>query len=993
MSDGKNFNLDIRDTLQKLGAGSDQERQNAAHWLSENSGFIVEDDNYMDSTLAALYKLVDGNGKFIPETMHNIWDAGWQTEPQDTLQRVIEALKGESKGVKLAASKWLGQNADEIAINPEMMRKVLTALLDRWQNDLDEEVKHSADEKVSLMSKARRRIWNRRWQAEEDSMRGEILEQYLKEVVDSTSWFWAFYINLVEWLGEKTKEIAQDNHMVKETLNGLIKSLERGGDNPWYRARVWEVIEEVWQRSLLIERSEACEISGLVWDVVWREGGAASQGKVVDQVCDILKNGRGEFRKSAAQWLGNHANEIVQHNFIQSCLEALKICIREEDNEGVRESAGKSLKAIWNAELEKATWDADLALVWNMLNEDNCELRENAVVWLVGKAKDIVEFDSLVLLTHALKVLIVRASRDPDGDVRLFAWNATQKISNAAWKIQASESAANELDSKGIVRRQIILDQILKALRESDDLRIKLAAIDWLEDKIGDLTQGKDAYRSYKRVADTLDEIRVEAARELASGEIPAWDLQQLSGMEDLRDRADLALKRLWEIINKDEYDNQKNIIESGDADENEMTTAIWLMADRNTLGSRQALRFLAGNWVEWIQTGEEPRLVELVAESIRYNRFTVLALIEYFGRENGTNVDRRIARQLADMSDPAFFEDAESSQKQEYKSICAELKKHAVPVMLRRLPDKDVDVEIREHIVRMLGYTGGREGVDALARQLVSKEKMRKARQELLDEYYLKPSLKRSQEAADILNGTIEESKRTLRILQWLNIAVFTVGLTLLAVGLYVSLNSEGGASRVVGVLSSIGGFGGMIALLIRDPLDRIQNSMANLVHVETAFTSFIWELNLNGTYVQSLYVKHGKLEDQEIAETAQRIENSMEATMHQVAVHTERSEPRLETRLNRLEPVAGNSPLRVTLHGQQLRGDTGQKVERSGMVAIDHRPVQVENLSWQEDQVAFDLPDLNVLFAANGDKSQVMISLFVDGMETNALPFHVLK
>ena len=66
--------------------------------------------------------------------------------------------------------------------------------------------------------------------------------------------------------------------------------------------------------------------------------------------------------------------------------------------------------------------------------------------------------------------------------------------------------------------------------------------------------------------------------------------------------------------------------------------------------------------------------------------------------------------------------------------------------------------------------------------------------------------------------------------------------------------------------------------------------------------------------------------------------------------------------TRLNRLEPVAGNSPLRVTLHGQQLRGDTGQKVELSGMVAIDHRPVQVENLSWQEDQVAFGYSARNV-------------------------------
>jgi len=628
-----------------------------------------------------------------------------------------------------------------------------------------------------------------------------------------------------------------------------------------------------------------------------------------------------------------------------------------------------------------------------ILDDDRCERRLEAVHWLDEKAGEIANLDSFSFLTQALKMLIVRSSRDTDGDVRLDAWRATQKIGNLGWTNQ---------HSKQDVRRQIILDQVLKALRESKDLRIRLASIDWLEDRLDDFTQGVDAYRSYKQVADTLDEVREEASQILTSGEIPTWDLQLHSGVEDLRERANHVLKRLWEILNIAEYKVQARIIEESDADENRKTTAIWLMADSNTLGSRQALRFLVDKWVSWIRSGEEPRLVELTAEAIRYNRFAVLALIEHFGKakddqvsdhERQSVVNRRIARQLADMSDPAFFEDVKKNRKQEYRLICADLKKHAVPVLLRRLPREEEDLEIREHTVRMLGYTGGREGVDALARQLVSKEKRRKARQELLDKYYLKPSLKRSQEAADILNGTIEESKRTLRILQWLNVAVFMVGLTLLAVGLYVSLNSESGASQSVGALSAIGGFTGMIALLIRDPLDRIQNSMANLVHVETAFTSFIWELNLNGTYVQSLYVKKGKLADKEIAETAQRIEKSMESTMHQVAVHTERGEPRLVTCLNRLEPVAGIFPLRVTLYGQQLRGDSAQKVERSGMVAIDHRPVQVENLSWQENQVAFDLPDLSDLFATEPDKSKVMISLFVDGMETNALPFHVLK
>jgi len=344
-------------------------------------------------------------------------------------------------------------------------------------------------------------------------------------------------------------------------------------------------------------------------------------------------------------------------------------------------------------------------------------------------------------------------------------------------------------------------------------------------------------------------------------------------------------------------------------------------------------------------------------------------------------------------MSDPAYFEDVDPSVKQEYQHILSELKKHAVPVGLRRLVNDNEDKEIRENLVRMLGYTGGREVVDALARQLVGDEKKRKARQELLDEYYLKPSLKRSDEAATILNDTVKESKKTLRILQTLNIGVFLVGLTLLSLGLYVSMSTTGGASRVVGAISALGGFTGMIALLVRDPLERIQNAMANLVHVETAFTSFIWELNLNGTYIQSVYVKNGKLKDAEIAETGQRIENAMETTMRQVAIHTEASEPRLVTRLTRLDPVAATFPGVVTLYGQNLLGDSAQKAERGGIIAFDHVPLQVKIQSWREGYVRIELPELDQMNGVDLDKGKLMLSLFVDGMETNAVPLHLLK
>jgi hypothetical protein len=63
----------------------------------------------------------------------------------------------------------------------------------------------------------------------------------------------------------------------------------------------------------------------------------------------------------------------------------------------------------------------------------------------------------------------------------------------------------------------------------------------------------------------------------------------------------------------------------------------------------------------------------------------------------------------------------------------------------------------------------------------------------------------------------------------------------------------------------------------------------MANLVQVETAFTSFIWELNLNGTYIQSKYVAKGESHDEDIKQTVDRIEGAMNLAMILVAVYTE--------------------------------------------------------------------------------------------------------
>jgi HEAT repeat protein len=345
----------------------------------------------------------------------------------------------------------------------------------------------------------------------------------------------------------------------------------------------------------------------------------------------------------------------------------------------------------------------------------------------------------------------------------------------------------------------------------------------------------------------------------------------------------------------------------------------------------------------------------------------------------------QRIASQLADMSDRRFFDD-----EKQYEAVRVELIKHAVPALVRRLPNES-DIQVRESFARALGNLGGREAVDALVRAVIDEERKRAARQELLATYYLEPSKQQSEAAATILRGAVDDAKSTLKLLQNLNLAVFVVGMILLTGGVLSSIFMQDVATRLLGALAGIGGLAGVIVQLINNPLDRIQNAMANLVQIETAFTSFIWELNLNGTYIQSQYVAEGILTNDEVAQTVGRIESAMSLAMNMVAVYTEEGRQRIVTRINSLSPGAGDIHTSLTIQGQHLNGDSSQKKDRPGMIAVNHVPIQAEGVTWKDDEVKFRMPPELTGLAEDG--GTVWVSLLIDGMETNALPFHVVK
>ena len=737
-----------------------------------------------------------------------------------------------------------------------------------------------------------------------------------------------------------------------------------------------------------------------------------------------------KIREAAAEWLEEKAKDIVRdERMLNDTLNVLFNKASPDERPNVRRTAKEASRKIWNEAWETSggSWGARDALrriqandpegrealrlavlnqVLKVLDKSPAQdFREQAANWLSDKASYLGESNRMV--RDALKALSKWVVNEEEGDMMRSAREASRKIWNAGWKTQ----------------RQAVYEQVLKVIQDRRSRRngweFTQAAIIFLVDKTGDLVQD---YDMAEKVADALYEIRNDS-----------------SLRDDLVESANRAMFAFWDALHK-QYPLDALKRQFVNENENEKIRTIRKLSNENTLGSREGVNFLVETWVQWIYLEQEPRLVELTTERIRANEHAVLSLVEQFvknleeaqpdeshgllaalpgrssrdktadgelDRVRRLHVRRRIARQLADMSDPRFFE---QDQAYIFAEILQELKDHAVPVLVRRLPEEK-DVEILEDIARALLYTQEREAIDALAKEVIGEERTRRARQDLLATYYLEPSKARSDQAADILKRAIQESKRTLRILQILNIAVVLVGLAVLFYGLYFSFVGDDAAQRILGGLAAVGGLSGIVYQLVRDPLNRIQNANSNLVQMETAFTSFIWELNLNGTFIQSSYVNNGELSKSDIDGTVGRIGEAMLKTMDLVSIYTEEGKQRLVTRLNRLEPAAGKAgSTEITIHGQHLKGDSRQKTESStvmgsrkaftpsagrkkepaGMVAINHIPLARDGTTWDEHTVRFTLPgDLH----GEPLSETIQVSLFVDGSETNALPFQVLQ
>lgn len=349
---------------------------------------------------------------------------------------------------------------------------------------------------------------------------------------------------------------------------------------------------------------------------------------------------------------------------------------------------------------------------------------------------------------------------------------------------------------------------------------------------------------------------------------------------------------------------------------------------------------------------------------------------------ENKLEVQRWIAALLSHMSDPRFYDkDSET-----YTEIKRGLEKFAIESLSKRLPNED-DLELRESFVRVLGNIGGSAAVDGLVRTITSNERERKARQELLAEYYLKPSKQRSEEAAGYLKDAVQNAKDTMRLLQILNTATFILGAAMLIGGVIVAVVNNELGTRLVGFLSGLGGLGAIVSIFLRDPLRAIQNAMGDLVQVQTAFTGFVWDLNLNGTYIQSQYVAAGTLTDYDVRETSSRIAVSVEKTMDLIQMYAEGEFKAGPPHLNDILSPGKDGTLAI--FGRNLSGQINGSRKTKLQIAINHKSVDANIKSWTDHFMIINISP-TVLKAAQTDGAPLWLSVKLDDVESNLLPFN---
>jgi HEAT repeat protein len=514
---------------------------------------------------------------------------------------------------------------------------------------------------------------------------------------------------------------------------------------------------------------------------------SSEKGKAADALLAAIKNSDDEnFVQIGLKSLIKFVPSTV--DLINNLLDDPKIDAAKKSNLILTPELAESLDQVWHTKSSVI-----VPLLVSQLGPEDLGNREGAIEWLTNKSEDLpTQFiDPIVTgLSQSFKKqglgfsLLQKLGGPAISEQLLNDKQISPEIVGQTLLTEAQEVLTRKWNED----KPSVLPVILATLT-SRNWPVMTAALTWLKDRAGEIPHGAH------------DNV-VEALTRLQNPRIHP----------EVRNIAEAALIQLRQQERDIKTTPFIDVIR-GSGKEDAKIEAIARLVE---MGTRDALRALVNEWVQWIVRGEKA-LVEVTADVMRATPIAVQPLVDqllhgwqpdtefkseiraqlmpieirdvlqrvYDGsrfesiaekelvnewlltiesssekiidlkkaaslnkwpaerltkevidilvakeiQSRGQKVQFRITKQLADMSDPKFFEEDATSN---HKRIRDELKRHAVPVLGRRLP-KEENVEIRESMAQALGYIGGRESIDALSRAVAGEERLRTSRQELL--------------------------------------------------------------------------------------------------------------------------------------------------------------------------------------------------------------------------------------------------------------------
>jgi hypothetical protein len=443
-------------------------------------------------------------------------------------------------------------------------------------------------------------------------------------------------------------------------------------------------------------------------------------------------------------------------------------------------------------------------------------------------------------------------------------------------------------------------------------------------------------------------------------------------------------------------------------------------------IGSEDAMRVLVSHWVRWIAARNSITLANMTEREIKGKETSIRPLVERLENtfderiinsdvelwntiiwevaleegENRAEVDKNFSNYTMKLYEQKYQEKINLKWRNRQQEVRKQISHLLVEMSLAMTPGKwepyipqlsrllinESNLDLREGIAQLLGNIRSNTSIAAMIKALSGQDQ----RSGILDKYYLQPSQKRSEAAAKTLNDVSEKAKDTLKITQILNIIVFGIGVVVLAAGLVGGILFDNIGARFASVVAGLGGLTGVIFYLVRDPLNRIQNAMSNLAQIETAFNTYIWEMNLSDTFIQSQYLANGILTEDEIAQTTRKVEGVSCSTLNQIETFTELGNENQCGQITNIYPPIVQAGTEVVIKGQ-FNLLKGEKNAKGQIIAFNHKQklVDLTAKDINANEITFTLPE-NVV---NSDtpETTVWVSIVTDFGLTNPYPLQI--